>query len=143
VAPTGGFNFTAVAGAPTTAIAGTLGAPASLTTNQPQPMLGEQANIHFAMVADATGNVFIAGDVGVQASGWAGNIYVFTPAGAGAAANAWTQLVDQTGVVGTVRPHADSPRSSSRPHRRGRLSHRSLRRALERKRRRCLQAESW
>jgi len=60
------------------------------------------------MVADATGNVFIAGDVGVQASGWAGNIYVFTPAGAGAAANAWTQLVDQTGVVGTVRPHADS-----------------------------------
>ena len=102
VAPTALFAFANIAGPAGTAITVVPFAPSPLSDSQPQPMLGEQANVHFAMVADGAGNVFIAGDVGLQSSGYSGNIYLFT-----ASSSVWTQLVDQTAGPG-VRPHADS-----------------------------------
>src|SRR5207253_926937 len=61
------------------------------------------ANTHFALIADAKGNIFMAGDTGVGQAGFAGNIYLFTNQ-----TGLWTQLVDQTKTDGPVRPHADT-----------------------------------
>ncbi|MDQ1474772.1 MAG: hypothetical protein QOE62_1, partial [Actinomycetota bacterium] len=101
-APTALFHFDPIIAPAGTAIKVIPFATSPLSDSQPQPMLGEQANVHFAMVADGAGNVFNAGDTGLETSGYSGNVYLFT-----ASTSVWTQLVDQAAGPG-VRPHADS-----------------------------------
>ncbi|HEX6132164.1 MAG TPA: hypothetical protein VF044_10555, partial [Actinomycetota bacterium] len=76
-------------------------APDLLTDVQPQVSIGRQAGIHFGLVVDGAGNVYVAGDRGVVEGGYAGNLYVFT-----ASNGEWKQLSSQAGD-GTNRPHAD------------------------------------
>ncbi|HEV7132735.1 MAG TPA: hypothetical protein VGN27_03260, partial [Gaiellaceae bacterium] len=60
---------------------------------QPQVNTGGQGDNHFAMAADAKGNVYVSGDT----LGVGGNVYVFTPkTSSGATSNAWTELNAKT-----------------------------------------------
>jgi len=70
-------------------------------TRQPQPSLGQQGILHFAVVADALGNVFISGDTALFDS--TGNAYSFN-----VGTQTWTSIAAQTLAGAPTRPHADT-----------------------------------
>jgi len=93
------------AGVPGLNITGRAETPPNDPKQQPQPNLGLQGDTHFALVADASGNLFIAGDAGLDAAGFPANVWLYTTS-----TKQWTTMVDQTSAAAVHRPHADTPR---------------------------------
>ena len=106
VAATANLLYKATAERTTLSITARSDIPLDTSNQQPQVNRGRQGNSHFAMTADAAGNVYIAGDTGPVV---AGNIYMFTPKNPdGSVSNHWRGFVDQTNAANVTRAHPDA-----------------------------------